>query len=67
MRQRNIGVNLHYIPVYKHPFYKKLGFRNNYCHQAETYYSGAMSIPIFSSLSIDDQDIVIDSLKELTA
>lgn len=67
MRQKSIGVNLHYIPVYKHPFYQKLEFTYNYCHEAEIYYSGAMSIPIFPSLSIDDQDIVIDSLKELTA
>ena len=31
LRSKGIGVNLHYIPVYKHPFYKKLGFRSNYC------------------------------------
>ena len=62
---RNIGVNLHYIPVYKHPYYHKLGFHDNYCEEAERYYSGAISIPIFSSLSHEDQDTVIFVLKEM--
>jgi len=65
LMDRNIGVNLHYIPVYKHPYYHKLGFQDNYCEEAERYYSGAISIPIFSSLSHEDQDTVIFVLKEM--
>ena len=65
LMDRNIGVNLHYIPVYKHPYYHKLGFHDNYCEEAERYYSGAISIPIFSSLSHEDQDTVIFVLKEM--
>ena len=37
MRTNKIGVNLHYIPVYRHPYYQKLGFPERYCKNAEAY------------------------------
>jgi len=62
MRENNIGVNLHYIPVYMQPFYQKQGFSENYCHNAEHYYSRAMSIPIFHSMTTSQSDEVLSVL-----
>jgi UDP-4-amino-4,6-dideoxy-N-acetyl-beta-L-altrosamine transaminase len=59
-----LGVNLHYIPVYHHPFYQKQGFTKGYCPQAEKYYQEAISIPMFYGLNEELQDQVIKLLKE---
>ena len=59
-----LGVNLHYIPVYHHPFYQKQGFTKGYCPQAEKYYQEAISIPMFYGLNEELQDQVIKILKE---
>jgi UDP-4-amino-4,6-dideoxy-N-acetyl-beta-L-altrosamine transaminase len=64
LRELGIGVNLHYIPVYQHPYYKKLGFESGYCLEAEKYYNQAISLPIYSNLTEVQQDIVIAALKE---
>lgn len=65
LRKDNILVNLHYIPVYLHPYYKNnLGFKSGHCPEAEKYYSEAISIPIFPTLSNNDQLIVVNALKK---
>ncbi len=64
MRDKGVLVNLHYIPVYFHAYYKKLGFKKGHCPNAEKYYSEAMSIPIFPALSGKDQLKVINFLSE---
>ena len=64
LREKGIGVNLHYIPVYLHPFYRKLGFNKGYCQAAEDYYSNAISIPIHPKLSEDDQRYIIKIIRE---
>jgi len=64
MRDKGVLVNLHYIPVYFHTYYKKLGFKKGHCPNAEKYYSEAMSIPIFPALSGKDQLKVINFLSE---
>lgn len=64
---RNVGilVNLHYIPVYAHPYYEAKGcFKKLMFPEAELYYSEAISIPIFACLSNADQQFVIETLKE---
>lgn len=58
-----IGVNLHYIPVYRQPYYEQMGFNVGYCPQAEQYYSGAISIPMYPGLTIDQQDFVVQTLR----
>jgi len=63
LRNLDIGVNLHYIPVYLQPYYRGLGFENGYCPVAEEYSRECISIPIFPSLIKSDQDRVLDSLK----
>lgn len=64
LRASGIGVNLHYIPVYRHPFYKKFKFDINDFPMAEEYYSEAISIPIYYKLSSKDQNTVIEVVKK---
>jgi UDP-4-amino-4,6-dideoxy-N-acetyl-beta-L-altrosamine transaminase len=63
----NIGVNLHYIPVYRQPYYEKMGFRAGYCPEAEKYYSEAISMPMFTGLTSEQQDVVVQSLHQALA
>jgi UDP-4-amino-4,6-dideoxy-N-acetyl-beta-L-altrosamine transaminase len=58
-----IGVNVHYIPVYRQPYYEQMGFNVGYCPQAEQYYSEAISIPMYPGLTIDQQDFVVQTLR----
>jgi UDP-4-amino-4,6-dideoxy-N-acetyl-beta-L-altrosamine transaminase len=51
LRKAGIGVQLHYIPIYLQPYYRKLGYRKGTCPQAEEYYKAAMSLPIYPSLT----------------
>lgn len=62
LRDAGIGVNVHYIPVYFQPYYKKLGFARGYCKNAESYYSRCITLPIFPTLTLDQQDYVASSL-----
>ena len=62
---RGILVNLHYIPVYRQPYYQKLGFKKDYCPESENYFKEALSIPIHPSLTDDDQSSVISTLEEV--
>jgi len=65
LRSRGIQVNLHYIPVHTQPFYRRLGFRTGDFPAAERYYGEAITIPLHPSLSKDDQDRVIESIREV--
>jgi UDP-4-amino-4,6-dideoxy-N-acetyl-beta-L-altrosamine transaminase len=67
LRKMGIGVNLHYIPVYHHPYYKKLGFNVGYCAEAEKYYSEAISIPLYPNLTATEQDKVVAAVREVIA
>jgi dTDP-4-amino-4,6-dideoxygalactose transaminase len=67
LRARDIGVNVHYIPVYLQPYYFGLGFRRGHCSAAEHHYARAISLPIHSGLSGSDQIRVVDALKEALA
>lgn len=59
LRQRGIGVNLHYIPVHLQPHYRKRGFGPGDFPEAERYYSRAISIPMYPTMTDADQDEVI--------
>lgn len=63
LRAAGIGVNLHYIPVYLQPYYERLGFKQGYCPEAEAYYSGAVSLPIYADLTQTDQKYIADKLE----
>ncbi|TVO60258.1 UDP-4-amino-4,6-dideoxy-N-acetyl-beta-L-altrosamine transaminase [Denitromonas ohlonensis] len=64
LRSHQIGVNVHYIPVYLQPFYAKHGFRPGHCPSAEAYYLRIISLPMFPDLSDNDQTRVVDILKD---
>lgn len=59
MQGAGINVNLHYIPVYRHPFYEAMGFKAGYCPNAETYFTQAISLPMYPLLSHSEQAYVI--------
>jgi UDP-4-amino-4,6-dideoxy-N-acetyl-beta-L-altrosamine transaminase len=63
LRAAGIGVNLHYMPVYRHPYYAELGFPPGYCPEAEQYYREAISLPMYPTLSEAEQDYVVNSLR----
>ena len=63
LNEAGILVNLHYIPVYRHPHYKKLGFSRKYCLEAEKYFASALSLPMYPAMSDEDQNQVIKVLK----
>ena len=57
-----IGANLHYIPVYRQPYYERLGFKEGYCPESEQYYVEAISLPMFPELLTSQQDEVAVAL-----
>lgn len=64
LRAQGIGVNVHYIPVYKQPYYRQMGFSGEGFPQAEAYYEEAISLPLFPTMSEVDQDTVIAALHQ---
>jgi UDP-4-amino-4,6-dideoxy-N-acetyl-beta-L-altrosamine transaminase len=64
LRDMNIGVNLHYIPVYLQPYYENLGFKAGYCLEAEQYYAEVISLPMYPYLTEMQQDEVVTALKK---
>lgn len=64
LRASGILVNLHYIPVYRQPFYEAMGFRPGLCPQAECYYRETISIPMFPSMTDAQQAQVVEALKQ---
>ena len=67
LRSKNIGVNLHYIPVHLHPYYQAIGFKSGDFPEAEQYSKEAISIPIFHGLKKNQQDEVIQAITEVLA
>lgn len=63
LRTAGIGVNLHYIPVHRQPFYQRLGFEAGDFPEAEQYYREAISLPIYAALTDAQQDTVIEVLR----
>lgn len=67
LRGEGIGVNLHYIPVHTQPYYQGLGHQKGDFPIAEDYYSRAISIPLYATMTDSDQRAVIAALKKVTA
>jgi len=65
LRESNIGVNLHYIPVHTQPYYQKLGFNWGDFPNSENYYKKAISLPMFPTLTEDEQSYAIEIVKKL--
>lgn len=70
LRAQGIGVQVHYLPVYYHPYYVKLGYERGLAPNAEAFYDRAISLPIFPAMSDTDVERVVDAvtgaLKELS-
>jgi len=62
MRKAGILVNLHYIPVHLQPHYREMGFKEGQFPEAEQYYKEAISLPMFPTMTEEQQDKVISSL-----
>jgi UDP-4-amino-4,6-dideoxy-N-acetyl-beta-L-altrosamine transaminase len=65
LRENGIGVNVHYIPVYQHPYYRQHGYQDVCCPVAEEVYAHIISLPIYPRLSDAQQDEVIQKIKAL--
>lgn len=62
LQMSGISPNVHYIPVYRQPYYKKMGFVCSSYPESEHYYERAISIPLFYDLTEDQQDTIVNSL-----
>lgn len=67
MKDRGIVLNLHYIPVHTQPYYQKLGFQKGDFPVSEKYYEEAITLPLYYDLTDEQQDEVIEALKEVLA
>lgn len=65
LREQGVGVNLHYIPVHTQPYYQALGFQAGMFPESERYYSEAISLPLYPTLTAAEQDRVVHVLHDL--
>lgn len=65
LQKENIGVNVHYMPVYLHPYYRELGYKKGECPIAEDLYERMITIPLFPSMTDYDVKSVIDGVKKV--
>ena len=65
MREKKIGLQLHYIPINKQPYYKSLGYGNEHTPNMDTYYERCFSLPIYPTLTPEEQEYVIQTLYEV--
>jgi UDP-4-amino-4,6-dideoxy-N-acetyl-beta-L-altrosamine transaminase len=64
LRAAGVLVNLHYIPVYRQPYFEKLGFSQSYCSEAERYFHEAITLPMFPLLTDVEQGYVIHQVRQ---
>lgn len=62
LQAENIGVNVHYLPVYLHPYYRDLGYKKGLCPNAEELYENMITLPLFPSMTNKDVKDVIDAV-----
>ncbi len=65
LQKENIGVNVHYIPVYYHPYYQKSGYKKGICPNAERLYEEIITLPLFPAMSMKDVEDVIKAVKKV--
>ncbi len=66
LHERGILAQVHYMPVYLHPWYRRtFGYREGLCPEAERLYEGCLSLPCFPALAEDEQRIVVESVAEI--
>lgn len=67
LQAENIGVNVHYIPVYYFPYYRKLGYQKGLCPNAEDYYERCLTLPLFYGMTDQDQRDVVEAVSKVAA
>lgn len=65
LRERGIGVNLHYIPVHTQPYYQDMGFSDGDFPESERYYREAISLPMYHGMTEEQQDLVVQTLADI--
>lgn len=65
LQAENIGVNVHYIPVYYHPYYQKLGYKKGLCPNAEKLYERIITIPLYPKMTDKDVKDVVEALDKV--
>ncbi|MBT3297535.1 UDP-4-amino-4,6-dideoxy-N-acetyl-beta-L-altrosamine transaminase [archaeon] len=65
LRDNNVFCQVHYIPVYWHPYYQKIGYKRGLCPIAESFYERIISLPVYPNLGENDQDKVILLIKKI--
>lgn len=65
LRDKGIGVNVHYFPVHLQPYYRALGFSEGNFPEAEKYYKSVISLPMFPAMTEAEQEYVISNLAEV--
>lgn len=65
LQQENIGVNIHYLPVYLHPYYEQLGYPKGLCPNAEKVFEEMITLPLFPKMSEQDQQDVIEAVRKV--
>jgi len=65
LNAENIGLQVHYIPVYFHPYYQELGYKKGLCPKAEALYEEIITIPLYYSLSDEDVESVIEAVNKV--
>lgn len=65
LQAEGVGVNVHYIPIYTFPYYQSLGYKMNSCPKAERLYERIMSIPLYYSLSDEQQSKIVEAVKKV--
>lgn len=65
LQAENIGVNVHYIPVYYHPYYKKIGYEKGMCPNAEKLYDRIITIPLYPGMIDKDVEDVVGAIDKV--
>ena len=65
LRENHIGVNVHYIPIHMQPYFQNLGFKEGDFPNSEVYYQSTLTLPLFSSMSSEQQDKVVTVLGKI--
>lgn len=67
LRAENIGVNVHYLPIYRLPYYANLGYDPKCCPEANKYYNECVTLPLHCCLSDEDAQHIVDAVKKVIA
>jgi len=67
LRAEGVGTNVHYLPVYRLPYYQDLGYAYNTCPEANRYYDEAITMPLHCAMTLDDAADVVRAVKKVLA